>query len=168
MDRAFDGHEQQRESGTESPIEADVTLTIVPAIIAAVDALAAELELVKKELAKGRRSWRESSDNFGRYSALAPAIVEPRWGGKLDAEARWYQQPHSVAVLMATLTCTSLSEMTWVIGRSKNSAGPTGFFLIPDPSRTYERRGISVLVIVTSKGSKRRRHETILANPKCT
>ncbi|MBH5389418.1 hypothetical protein [Bradyrhizobium diversitatis] len=44
-------NEQQRESDTERPIEADITLTIVPAIIAAGAALRPELEVVNKELA---------------------------------------------------------------------------------------------------------------------
>lgn len=79
-------NEQQRESGSERPIKAGVTLTIVPMIIAAVDALPAGLKLVNKELAKACRSWREASDNGGWYSALAPAIVEPRWEGKVR---RW-------------------------------------------------------------------------------
>lgn len=41
-----------------------------------------------------------------------------------------------------------------MIGRSQNPSGlPVGVFLLPAPSRTYERRGISALVIVTSNGS---------------
>ncbi|MFB6418787.1 hypothetical protein [Bradyrhizobium tunisiense] len=51
-------NEQQRASGTERPIEADITLTIVPAIIAAADALLAELEVVNKSWLQGRRSRR--------------------------------------------------------------------------------------------------------------
>lgn len=43
-------NEQQRESGTERLVEADIALTIVPAIIASVDAVA-ELDLVNKGLA---------------------------------------------------------------------------------------------------------------------
>lgn len=147
-------NEQQRESDTERLIEADIALTIVPAIIAAVDAQYPSSTWSTKGWPQGRRGPGARRQTTLDGTARSRRQQWIRVGeARFALEARGRQQLHGFAVLIAALTCASLSEMTWVIGRSQETAGPPVGFFTTRPSRSYERKEISALVIVTSKGS---------------